>query len=138
MRSLPRLIAVSLLVGCSQPALPEGERIDGIDWILTDVNGLPWTQDVSLRLEPDRLTGVAPCNAYSARRMGTAPAFGASAISSTELACADPSRVRAEAEYLAMLPRVTAIRRDHGQLVLSGPGLMMVFDKREARGNEVF
>lgn len=123
---------------CTAPALPEAQRIDGIDWLLTEVNGLPWGHDASLYLERDRLTGVGPCNAYSGQRDGTAPAFRASALNATRLACRDPARMAAETEYLAMLPHANAIRRDHGKLVLSGPGLIMVFDKREARGDDIF
>ena len=86
----------------------------------------------------DRLTGVGPCNAYSGRREGTAPAFAVTGLGATALACADPARTQAEAEYLAMLPKASAIRRDQGQLVLTGPGLIMAFDKREARGDDIF
>lgn len=132
------IAAVALLAGCGAPALPEDQRIDGIDWILTEVNGAPWLHDVSLRLDGDRLTGISPCNAYSARRGGTAPAFGVSELNATMMACADPARMQAEAEYLDLLPRATAIRRDHGRMVLTGPDVMMVFEKREARGDEVF
>ncbi|WBU60803.1 META domain-containing protein [Paracoccus albus] len=138
MTQILRFVAFALLAGCTAPALPEDERIDGIDWILTEVNGLPWVQDVSLRLDDDRLTGVGPCNAYSGRREGTAPAFGALDLSSTSMACADAARMQAEAEYLNMLRQAISVRRDHGQLVLNGPGLMMVFERREARGDEVF
>lgn len=133
-----RFVALALLAGCAAPALPEDERIDGIDWILSEVNGLPWVHDVSLRLDDNRLTGVGPCNAYSGRREGTAPAFGALDLSSTLMACADPARMQAEAEYLNMLQQAISVRLDHGQLVLNGPGLMMVFERREARGDEVF
>lgn len=138
MRCLRHLIAPLLIAGCTAPALPEAQRIDGIDWILTEVNGLPWGHDASLRLEGDRLTGVGPCNAYSGKREGTAPEFRARDMNSTLMACLDPARTQAEAEYLDMLPKATAIRRDHGQLVLTGSGLMMVFEKREARGDDIF
>lgn len=75
MKPMLKLAAVAVLAGCAAPELPEAQRIDGIDWILTEVNGLPWQGDASLHLDGDRLTGVGPCNAYSGRRGGTAPAF---------------------------------------------------------------
>lgn len=138
---MPRLLtiaAVALLAGCTAPALPDDQRIDGVEWILTEVNGMPWLHDASLRLDGERLTGVGPCNAYSGRQTGISPAFAARDLNSTLMACADPARQQAEAEYLAMLPRATGIRREHGQLIVTGPGLMMVFDSREARGDEIF
>ncbi|WBU57160.1 META domain-containing protein [Paracoccus sediminicola] len=138
MTRLTTLVFTGLLAACQAPALPEAERIDGIDWKLTQLNGLPFAQDVSLRLDGDRLSGVLPCNAYSGARAGTAPAFGAQEIATTELACADPVRQQAEAEYLALLPRAEVIERDGSRLVLSGPGLQMIFEPREARGDEVF
>ena len=138
MKLMLKLAAMAVLAGCTAPDLPEAQRTDGIDWILTEVNGLPWQGDASLHLEGDRLTGVGPCNAYSGRREGTAPAFAVTGLGATALGCADPARTQAEAEYLAMLPKASAIRRDQGQLVLTGPGLIMVFDKREARGDDIF
>ena len=138
MKLMLKLAAMAVLAGCTAPDLPEAQRTDGIDWILTEVNGLPWQGDASLHLDGDRLTGVGPCNAYSGRREGTAPAFAVTGLGATALACADPARTQAKAEYLAMLPKASAIRRDQGQLVLTGPGLIMVFDKREARGDDIF
>lgn len=138
MRLAVIIAAVFAIAGCAPAPLPEDQRIDGIDWILTDVNGMPWIHDVSLRLDGNRISGVGPCNAYSGRREGTAPAFGALDLNATLLACADARRMEAEAEYLRLLPKAIAIRREQGQLVLTGPGLMMVFDRREARGDEVF
>ena len=97
MKLMLKLAAMAVLAGCTAPDLPEAQRIDGIDWILTEVNGLPWQGDASLHLEGDRLTGVGPCNAYSGRREGTAPAFAVTGLGATALACADPARTQAEA-----------------------------------------
>ncbi|MFD1797691.1 META domain-containing protein [Paracoccus aurantiacus] len=138
MKLQPAILALLLLGACGSPDIPDRQRLDGVDWKLMEVNGLPWLHDVSLRLDGDRLTGIGPCNAYSGRRAGTAPAFGALELNATDMPCASPIRQRAEAEYLTMLPRATEIRRDHSRMVLRGPGLMMVFDRREARGDEVF
>lgn len=135
---LPTIIAALLLAACSAPALPDDQRIDGIDWILVEANGMPWLDNVSLRLDGDRLSGVGPCNAYSGRREGTAPAFGASDLGATRMACDEPRRIQAEAEYLDMLNRAEVIERDGSRLVLGGGGIQMVFEQREARGDEVF
>jgi len=138
MRSASTFAALLLLAGCTAPAVPEGQRIDGIDWILVDMNGLPWGQDATLRIDGDRLTGIGPCNAYSGAQAASPPGFAARAIAATALPCADLDRNRAEREYLDQLGRAEAMRRDRARLVLSGPGVEMVFAKREARGDEVF
>lgn len=132
------LMTLLLLIGCVSPKVQEDQRIDGIDWKLTEVNRQPWLHDVSIRLDGNRLTGIAPCNAYSGRREGTVPAFGALQISTTQLACADPLRKKTEQEYFAMLSRAMTIRRDKSKLVMTGPDSTMIFEKRVARGDEVF
>ena len=137
MKHLPKLMLLSL-AACGAPALPEAQRIDGIDWILVDMDGLPWGHDVSLRIDGDRLTGVGPCNAYAGAQADSPPGFAARAVKATDMPCADPVRVRAEAEYLDHLGRAEAMRRDRARLVLTGPGIEMIFAKREARGDEVF
>ncbi|WBU64501.1 META domain-containing protein [Paracoccus aerodenitrificans] len=129
--------SIILLTACSA-GLPPEERLDGIDWKLMQVNSMPWVYDVSLRLDGDRLSGVLPCNAYSGARAGTAPAFGALDLEVTEMACADPGRVEAEAEYLAHLARAIAIEREGGLMILTGPDTELIFEPREARGDEVF
>ncbi len=138
MHPIPKIAALVLLAGCSAPTLPEEQQIDGVEWILSEVNGLPWQHDVSMRLDDDRVSGVGPCNAYSGTREGQPPALKVGALGSTRMACLDSARMQAEAEYLDLLSKTNAIRRDHSRLVLTGPGISMVFDKREAKGNEVF
>ena len=132
------IMALALLGGCSAAAVPEGQRIDGIDWMLVAMNGMPWPHDASLRIDGGRLSGVGPCNAYSGAQPATPPGFAATGLTWTEMACADPARQRAETEYLAALPRADAMRRDGGALVLTGPGVHLVFERREARGDEIF
>ena len=138
MKPPARIAALLLLAACTTPALPEDQRIDGIDWILIEANGMPWLENVSLRLDGDRLTGIGPCNAYSGRREGGAPDFAARDLNMTAMACADPARMRAEAEYMDMLPQLTTLRRERDSLVLSGSDLILVYDRREARGDDVF
>lgn len=130
------LLLLALLTGCAA-AVPEAGRLDGIDWKLVEVNGAPYGHDVSLRIDGDRLSGIAPCNAYSGAQDAKAPAFAARRIGSTRMACANPARAKAEAEYLALLPKATQISRDRAGMVLAGPGLNMRFVQREARGDEV-
>lgn len=138
MTRLTALITAILLSACTAPELPEGERINGIDWKLMALNGLPYPFDVSLRLDGDRLSGVLPCNAYSGGRDGTPPAFAATDLEVTEMACADQERRMAEAEYMSILPRLMTVERDGNQLRLTGPDAVLSFERREARGDEVF
>ncbi|WP_176805084.1 META domain-containing protein [Paracoccus isoporae] len=135
---LTALAAMLALGACAARDVAEADRIDGIDWKLISVNGLAYPYDVSLRLDGDRLSGVLPCNAYSGQRGGAAPSFTASGLDVTEMACADPQRRRAEAEYLALLPRLTSIARDGDGLRMTGPDATLSFARREARGDEVF
>ena len=48
------------------------------------------------------------------------------------------ARNRAEAEYLDHLKRAEAMRRDHSRLILTGSGVELIFEPREARGDDVF
>ncbi|MDO5657776.1 MAG: META domain-containing protein [Paracoccus sp. (in: a-proteobacteria)] len=130
---------LATLAACAPDAPPEAERIDGIDWKLMAVGGAAYGFDVSLRLDGGRLSGIAPCNVYAARRAGAAPDFAASHITATEMACAEPARQRAESDYLTALGRADRIAREGAGLVLTGPGgLRLDFAPREARGDEVF
>ena len=138
MRPPRPLLALVLLAGCSAPELPEGQRINGVDWILTEMDGLPWGADVSLRIDGDRLTGIGPCNAYSGGQAASPPGFSAQGLDVTGLPCDDPLRNRAEAEYLDHLKRAEAMRREHSRLILTGSGVELTFEQREARGDEVF
>ncbi|NHF74730.1 META domain-containing protein [Paracoccus xiamenensis] len=132
------LIPLAFLTACGPPELPETQRINGIDWILVEMDGLPWGADASLRIDGDRLTGVGPCNVYSGAQAATPPGFSAQGLNATLMACADPLRSQAEARYLGHLARAEAIRRDRSRLILTGPGVEMIFEQREARGDEVF
>lgn len=138
MRNPSPLIALLLLAGCTTPAVPEAQRIDGIDWILVEMDGLPWGHDASLRIDGDRLTGIGPCNAYSGAQAASPPGFSAQDIKATALPCADPARSAAEADYLDRLSQAQAMQRDRARLRLTGPGVDMIFAKREARGDDVF
>lgn len=116
----------------------QGQRINGVDWILTEMDGLPWGADVSLRIDGDRLTGIGPCNAYSGGQAASPPGFSAQGLDVTGLPCDDPLRNRAEAEYLDHLKRAEAMRRDRSRLILTGSGVELIFEQREARGDDVF
>ncbi|MDO5603546.1 MAG: META domain-containing protein [Paracoccus sp. (in: a-proteobacteria)] len=131
-------VTTLLALAACAAEIPEGQRIDGIDWRLVEMDGAPWFDDVSLRIDGDRLSGVAPCNAYSGAQAATAPGFAAREIGVTRMACADPARNRAEALYISRLAGIEAMRRDGPRLVLTGPGTAMVFERREARRDEVF
>lgn len=131
-------LALAALTGCTAPVIPEGQRIDGIDWKLVQLDGLPWQHDVSLRIDGDRLTGIGPCNAYSAAQAATAPGFSAQQLGWTAMPCADTGRQTAEKIYTDRLMRVEMMQRDRAKLVLSGPYTQMIFERREARGDEVF
>lgn len=45
MRNPSPLIALLLLAGCTTPAVPEAQRVEGIDWIMVEMDGLPWGHD---------------------------------------------------------------------------------------------
>ena len=109
MRQTWPLLALFLLAACGPPELPKGQRINGIDWILVGMDGLPWGADVSLRIDGDRLTGVGPCNAYSAAQAASPPGFSAQGLDVTALPCDDPLRNRAEAEYLHRLAQALGL-----------------------------
>ncbi|MDO5527779.1 MAG: META domain-containing protein [Paracoccus sp. (in: a-proteobacteria)] len=137
----PSIIAASAVIAlaaCAAPELDEAEIIDGVDWKLMAVGGVPYHFDVSLRLDGARLTGIGPCNVYSGNVTSSPPDFAVSEIGATEMAC-EPGRMRAESDYFAALSRADRIARDGRGLVLTGPNaLRLDFERREARGDQVF
>ncbi|MFV0291858.1 MAG: META domain-containing protein [Paracoccus sp. (in: a-proteobacteria)] len=134
----PWIVPLIFLAACAYTQLPEDQRIDGIDWKLTEMDGLPWPDDVSLRINGNRLTGVGPCNAYSGRQVATIPSFSITNLHWTNMPCADPQRKQAEGLYNQQLMHVEWIRRDGARLILTGSGANLIFEMREARGDEVF
>lgn len=95
------------------------------EWVLAEVDGAApdWSATLNLS-EPDRVSGLAPCNRYfaSVSRDGTAFALGP--IGATRMAC---DALPAEQEFFRLLALMTTAEEQPDGLVLAGGGHQMRF-----------
>lgn len=116
-------LAALALAACVTPALSEG--IEGVDWHLIGIEGMPVSWGATLRIEGDRIGGQAPCNRWFAMNKAALPALNLSAIGATRMACPDLAQETAYFESLAAMQRAEV---DQGRLFLIGPeGRVMEF-----------
>lgn len=77
--------------------------------------------------EPGRISGQAPCNAYSATQDARPPRFAPGPIAATRRACL---HMRGEADFFSALSEMTRIDGNGTGLVLSNDrGREMVFER---------
>ncbi|WP_162242503.1 META domain-containing protein [Yonghaparkia sp. Root332] len=128
---LAPLALATLLGGCADSA-GSIEPLQG-SWTLangSDADGafIDPTRPVTLEVEGSEFSGNSPCNVYS----GTIVARGGGidlgeGIATTEQACADPEQQALEGRYYAALSDIERAERSSGELVLTGPGVELVF-----------
>jgi len=116
------------LAGCGLVGSP-GSSIDG-DWQLTSGTSagarIPIVSpgSITMRIKEGTIGGRSACNTYGGTIAVHGDRVAISALSMTEMACAE-ALMSSEAAYLGALPRVTRFARDGGDLVLSGPGVAL-------------
>ncbi len=99
-------------------------------WHLTEIDGQPFAATATLNFpEPGRITGVAPCNSYSADLDAPYPWFDAQHLSMTRMACDD---LAAENKFLQALHDMTLSEVSGNTLILSNvAGREMLFTADE-------
>jgi heat shock protein HslJ len=83
---------------------------------------------MTLVIDGDQAGGQSGCNIYGGTVTFAGGAIRISAMSMTEMACADDRAMQSEAEYLAALGAVTRWARDGDQLVLTGEGTRLTYE----------
>jgi heat shock protein HslJ len=143
MRATAALVLVLLLAGCarfapgaggsSSPAPSAGAPDLSGAWLLVSGVGpdgrfeWPDTHRITIRFTDGEVGGQA-CNHYGGTyRLTDAGEISFSAMSMTEMACAEPM-MTAEAAYHAALAAVTHAARAGDELTLSGDGAELVYE----------
>ncbi len=105
--------------------LPDGTAPAG-DFVLVTLDGEAFAPTATLRFGPGEvISGIGPCNRWSARLAAPWPAFRPGPVTSTERACPD---LRAENDFFLSLSIMTEARLDGDTLTLSSAqGITMVF-----------
>lgn len=135
MRALHRSLAIgvlaALLAGCSLLPGAQQAALTG-EWRLQagTHQGAPLplvaANPITLKFDGTKVGGHAACNIYGGTLEVSGTTIKISALSMTEMACAEPV-MASEAAYLAALPLVTGAARDGASLVLSGPQVELRF-----------
>lgn len=125
---LAPLALTALLGGCVDSA---AEPLQGA-WVLTsgaDARGafIDAASPITLEVEGRDFSGRSPCNSYSGTLDASAGGLGLGSFATTEAACADPEQMELEGRYYAALGEVERAERSAGELVLTGPGVELVF-----------
>ena len=136
-------ICIAVLMACcmTQATPPSGAKaagIEGIQWYLTEINGLPVSPMADdkhpyLSLDPveQKVTGFAGCNHFFGRydREGHSLAFGP--IGSTRMACPDLETVL-ETSLLSALERTRKWEKAGGALLLlDGDAVLVRFSQEK-------
>lgn len=127
---LAPLALAALLAGCAD-ATVDAEPLQGA-WVLTsgaDARGafIDAASPITLKVEGRDFSGRSPCNSYSGTLDASAGGLGLGSFGSTEAACADPEQMDLEGRYYAALGDVERAERTADELVLTGPGVELVF-----------
>lgn len=116
-----RLIALFALTACvASPPVAEGR------YSLISIDGVAFSARATIDLStPGQVSGNAPCNSFSGVLAAPLPAFDASTITSTEMACDD---LPAEGQFFAALTAMTRAEVSDTRIVLSNvAGRSMIF-----------
>ena len=82
---------------------------------------------ITLRIEGDRVSGVASCNSYGGTFDLSGSTITITDLAMTEMACSPEELMQTEAMYGEGMTRVDSVALDQ-QLTLSGDGVELVFD----------
>jgi heat shock protein HslJ len=102
-------------------------------WLLRDSSGRTGPiaivdgHDITLKIDGGQVSGRAACNLYGGTVSQTGDAIAITALSMTEMACADDTAMQSEADYMTALAAVSRWARDGDGLVLSGDGVRLTF-----------
>ena len=95
-----------------------------------EVDGTPIpiieNRPITLTIDGDQIGGTASCNGYGGELVGGFTVAGG--LSSTDMACAPPETMEAEALYLKGLGVVDDVELGSPNLMLTGPGVTLEFE----------
>ena len=123
-RSLFALAAPLALAACAyataETEVPEGNwLLPGTSWKVVELDGAPFPATAVATLTEDgRITGQAPCNAYTADYEGHWPDISFKPVSRTRMACPE---LAAETAFFAAMEKVTHAEMLTDALLLTGP-----------------
>ena len=121
------MLSVLMLATCARTSgLPGGA------WELVSLNGEPVVEGttISLEIKDGQAGGSSGCNSYGAEVTidGEKITFGD--MNMTLMACTDAGVMAQEGTYLGALGTVERFEVEGEQLVLSGPEVELVFEKK--------
>lgn len=105
--------------------LTGGEGPDGEVPLVDDAGG---EVEVTLTIDGTSWSGQV-CNTYTTEVTVDGTDLQVSPVTSTEMGCLDDGVTSAESVYLGALPLVGAHELDGDRLVLTGPGVRLVYDR---------
>lgn len=108
--------------------------LGGVNWVLMSIgpNAAPTNPPITLTFAPDGIGGSAGCNTYFGQFQYDVSALTFSDIGSTLIACEEPVMTQEQA-YLNALQTVTAYQVTNGQLMLTYPEGVLVFNAEGAQ-----
>jgi heat shock protein HslJ len=126
------IAAIAVALGaCGSSPTGAALDLDGA-WVLRegshDGRPVPIVADarITIAIDGSEIGGTAACNLYGGTIEQDGSQITIGALTTTEMACAEPV-MESEAAYLGALTGVTTATRDGDNLVLSGPGVELVF-----------
>jgi heat shock protein HslJ len=143
LRRVPFAIAVTILLAAcglggtpQSPAPTPEDEFDPLGaWQLVvgtaDGAAIPIVEGhpITANIQGSEISGSAACNHYGGRVNLTGGRLTIAELGMTAMACVDAGVMESEAAYTAALSRVEAIGGDDDQLVLSGSGVELRFDR---------
>jgi heat shock protein HslJ len=136
MRHIGPILLAAVLAGCyainGASGAPAAGDANG-SWILragTGPTGAIRIFDdhrITLVIDGDQAGGHAACNIYGGTVTINGAAMRLSAVSMTEMACAEDAAMNSEAAYMVALDAVTRWARDGDRLVLSGEDTQLTY-----------
>lgn len=123
-------LTLFLLAACRGDETIAAYGAADITWQLTEIDGQPFVATATLHFpEPGRITGIAPCNSYSAVLDAPYPWFDTQHLSVTRMACND---LATENQFLQALQDMTLSEVSGNTLILSNvAGREMLFTAAE-------
>lgn len=91
---------------------------------------LPEDATIDLQIDGSEVGGTAACNSYGGSvEIGEDGSFVTGDLFQTEMACEPPELMEMETRYLTALDAATAWVIEDGQLTLTGPDAVLVFER---------
>ena len=128
--SLAAVTAVFALAACEPSAPPDpNDRgyIPGGDYVLVGMDGAAVPlRNVTMKVEEKRLSGLGPCNGYSAANTAELPAVALEPIVSNRMACKNSTL---ENRFFSVLQSASEMEFYGGVLKVKSPSTWLIFER---------